>query len=108
MNNNKNIFSEGISNDSNKFIIKGDNGYETFEKNGKIFVRPKWNKIHDKPKSAGLYLVIADWMGVVEKGEFDGKDQWICPFGGPIITHWMLLPKPPNEYRFLYETKTIH
>lgn len=48
------------------------------------------------PNKAGHYLVVADWMGVIEKGEFDGTCNWDCPFGGSSITHWMPLPDPPK------------
>jgi hypothetical protein len=50
------------------------------------------------PKKAGHYLVVADWMGVIEKGEFDTKRGiWNCPFGGDCVTHYMELPEPPKE-----------
>lgn len=55
-----------------------------------------WISVKDKlPAQAGKYLVVGDWMGIVEKGEFDGKNRWHTPFGNP--THWMSLPEPPKE-----------
>lgn len=65
-----------------------------------------WIKIEDKlPPKAGYYLVVAEWMGVIEKGEFDGHSCWsINHLFDP--THWMFLPKPPqNEgnYEIFYD-----
>ena len=57
----------------------------------------KWISIKDKlPRTAGMYLVVADWMGVIEKAEFDGKSKWaLNHLFEP--THWMPLPKLPEE-----------
>ncbi len=56
----------------------------------------KWNNVEENlPKSAGHYLVVAEWMGVIEKGEFDGKSKWsINHLFEP--THWMTLPDGPT------------
>lgn len=55
----------------------------------------KWIKVKDQlPEKAGHYLVVADWMGVIEKGEFNGKNKWhINHLFEP--THWMHLPDVP-------------
>lgn len=56
----------------------------------------EWIKVKDRlPESAGLYLVVANWMGVIEKSEFDGKENWAITYFSP--THWMPLPKLPGE-----------
>lgn len=57
----------------------------------------KWIRVEDElPRSAGMYLVVADWMGVIEKGEFNGKDKWRIPhLFEP--THWMELPEAPSD-----------
>lgn len=47
------------------------------------------------PVKAGFYLAVCTWAGVVDKVEFDGKSRWNYPFGEP--THWMPLPKPPDD-----------
>lgn len=46
------------------------------------------------PKQAGHYLVVDDWMGIIEKAEFNGKDKWNSPFN---VTHWQELPNAPSE-----------
>ena len=56
----------------------------------------EWVSLEERlPPVAGFYLAVCDWMGVVEKVEFDGKDRWNFSFGKP--THWMLLPLPPGK-----------
>ena len=59
--------------------------------------RMKWIKVSERlPKKAGYYFVVADWMGIIEKGEFDGKSKWNIPhLFQP--THWMTLPELPDE-----------
>ena len=58
----------------------------------------EWISINDRlPNSPGHYLAVADWMGVVEKAEFDGTSQWNVSFGGSSVTHWMPLPEPPKD-----------
>lgn len=83
---------------SNQINILGCTGYETFSINGNIIkVSPMWNSIKDKlPPEAGFYLVVANWMGVVEKGEFNGKDKWHLNHTFE-PTHWMPLPSPPED-----------
>jgi ferritin len=49
------------------------------------------------PKSAGFYLVVADWMGVIEKAEFNGCSSWLIRNHVFEVTHWMPLPEPPND-----------
>ena len=57
----------------------------------------EWISVKDKlPPTAGHYLVIADWMGVIEKGEFNGKDKWHIHNHLFDVTHWMPLPEPPK------------
>lgn len=56
----------------------------------------EWININKRlPMEAGHYLVIADWMGIIEKAEFDGISLWNIPhLFTP--THWMQLPEPPE------------
>jgi uncharacterized protein DUF551 len=57
----------------------------------------EWIKIEDRlPDKAGYYLIVADWMGVIEKGEFDGKSSWFFYYHLFEPTHWMPLPQPPK------------
>lgn len=56
-----------------------------------------WIKIEDKvPPKAGYYLVVAEWMGIIEKGEFDGHSRWTLNNNFD-PTHWMYLPQPPKN-----------
>lgn len=58
----------------------------------------EWISVKDRfPSIAGKYLVVADWMGVVEKGEFDGKSEWHIENHLFDVTHWMPLPQPPKD-----------
>jgi len=55
----------------------------------------QWKRIDkEQPKNAGHYLTCIDFMGVIEKGEFNGVNKWHTCFGCP--THWMELPDPPE------------
>jgi hypothetical protein len=58
----------------------------------------KWISVEEKlPPTSGLYLVVADWMGVIEKAEFDKNDKWHS-FSSPFDpTHWMPLPELPEN-----------
>ncbi len=38
-----------------------------------------------------------EWMGVVEKGEFDGRSCWNITSHMFDVTHWMPLPEPPHD-----------
>ena len=58
----------------------------------------KWVSVEDQfPPKAGLYLVVAKWMGVIEKGEFDGNSNWHIHCHSFPSTHWMPLPEPPKD-----------
>ncbi len=53
-----------------------------------------WINVKDEyPTKAGFYLVVDEWMDIVEKAEFDGIDRWNVWF---TPTHWMPLPQPPS------------
>lgn len=56
----------------------------------------EWISVKDQlPTKAGYYLAVADWMGVIEKAEFDGINKWhINHIFMP--THWMDLPELPE------------
>lgn len=57
-----------------------------------------WISVEDElPPIPGHYLVVADWMGVIEKAEFDMGDKWHQFSSHFEPTHWMPLPKEPNE-----------
>lgn len=49
------------------------------------------------PRKAGLYLVVDYLMGVIEKGEFDGRSRWHINAHNFEVTHWMPLPEAPND-----------
>lgn len=57
----------------------------------------RWISVKDRlPSSPGMYLVVAEWMGVIEKAEFDGKSKWsLNHLFSP--THWMPLPELPHD-----------
>jgi hypothetical protein len=48
------------------------------------------------PKMAGYYLVCDNYLGVVDKAEFNGHSRWNWPFDA---THWTPLPEPPREHK---------
>lgn len=55
----------------------------------------EWIKYNEfVPIMAGFYLTYHELFGLINKTEFNGKDQWDSPFGTP--SHWMKLPEPPK------------
>jgi hypothetical protein len=56
-----------------------------------------WNEINQPPKQAGLYLICVDWMGRIEKAEFDGATKCALDSLLPYPTHWMPLPELPKK-----------
>lgn len=58
----------------------------------------EWISVKDHlPNNGGHYLVVADWMGVIEKAEFDGKSNWYIHNHMFDVTHWMPLPELPKD-----------
>ena len=87
--------------------ILGSDGYETYVKDGKIFVRPKWISVKDQEPRKDIPILIINkyrdfptsvrWVENGTYGEpsfFESNDEYCISIDH--ILFWMPLPEPPE------------